>query len=200
VPAYHGDDDGDEQLSAGSILAASAVETRRRELTRDEHTSVTHTDGRFLSPGAVYVEGSGLITESDEIVELNTTTQPSQRASDHHEDAVGFLAEAFLVPEDPPIITAVPIAELSDQPSTVELSDPLPTRKWWHLSKFQCGGLILCLILVVGVSVGVAVGGSSGSPSTASSLSFEEVLEQSLPTSSQDAILVDDTPEAQAFV
>jgi hypothetical protein len=145
----------------------------------------------------------------DEIVELNTTTPPSQRAPDHHEDAGGFLAEAFLVPEDPPIITAV--ADV--------VPDPPPT-KFWRGSKFQC--LILCLILVVGVSVGVVVGRSSAestmsltlssspslvpstepssapSISTAPSFAFEVLLTRSLPTSTQDAILVEDTPEAQA--
>jgi hypothetical protein len=223
VPAHHGDDDGDEQPSVGAI----PVETRSRELKKDEQTSVAHTDGRFLSPGAIPMPGLRLITESDERFELNTTSPPSQRAPAQHEDPGRFLAEAFLVPEDPPMITAVevvpsppPPVVLSDllptvvlpdpppdPPPTVELSDPPPMRKWWHWSKFQCGGLILCLILVVGVSVGVAVGVSGGSddggpspaPSTASFLSFEEVLAQSLPTNSQDAILVDDTPEAQAF-
>jgi hypothetical protein len=224
VPAHHGDDDGDEQFSAGAILAASAVETRRRKLERDEQTSVAHTDRRFRNPGAVHVEGLGLNTESDETFELSTTTPSSPPVRANHGDEDGLLVQATLV-EDHPIVTAValvpdppPTVVLPDPPPAVVLPDLLPMKKWWHWSKFQCGGLILCLILVVGVSVGVAVGGSGGSddgggpimsssrslvpspaPSTASSFSFEILLAQSLPTNSQDAILVDDTREAQAF-
>jgi hypothetical protein len=128
--------------------------------------------------------------------------------------------------EDHPIVTAVavvpdppPTVLLPDPPPTVVLPDLLPMRKWWHWSKFRCGGLSLCLILVVGVSLRVVVGVSGGSddgdgptmssswslvpspaPSTSSSFAFEVLLAQSLPINSQDAILVDDTPEAQAFV
>jgi hypothetical protein len=89
---------------------------------------------------------------------------------------------------------------------------------FWRGSKFRWGGgLILCLIVVV-----VAVRGSGGSvdeggptmsptlvpstapsastsPSTAPSFAFEVLLAQSLPTNSQDAILIEGTPEAQAF-
>jgi hypothetical protein len=169
VPAHHGDDDGDEQSSAVAILAASTIDTRGRELERDEQTPVAHTDGRFLSPGAVHVEGLGLITESDETFEFNTTTPPSQRAPipAHPGDAGGFLAAAFLVMKDPSMITAVAYV----------VPDPLPIKRW-HGSN----GLILCLI-VVGIAVGVAVGVSGGSgggseptissklPSTAPSMS-----------------------------
>jgi hypothetical protein len=231
VPANHGDKDGDEQSSAGAILAASAAEARSRQLIRDEHTFIAHTDaqdasvppiltqgGRFMRPGAVFVEGLGLITESDDIFELNTTTLPSQRAPvrDHHGDPGGLLVQATLVTEDPPMITAVADA----------VPDPPPTR-FWRGSKFQ--SLILCLILVVGVSVGVSVGGSGSEPtmsftlssrpslvpstspststapststvpSTASSFGFEVLLAQSLLANSQDASLVEDTPEARAI-
>jgi hypothetical protein len=192
---------------------------------------VAHTDGRFLSPGAVHVEGLGLTTETDDTFELNTAPPPPQQPPVPAFPVTEDLAEAFPVTEDPPIITAVadvvpdppPIAQLPDPPHTVVLPDLLPMRKWWHWSKFQCGGLILCLILVVGVSVGVVVGGSGGEPtmssspggnggepsrslvpspapstSTAPSSAFEGFLAQSLPTNLQGAILVDDTPEAQA--
>jgi hypothetical protein len=122
VPAHHGDNDVDEQPSAGAILAASAVDTRSRQLRRDEHTSVAHTDAldasvppiltqgvRYIRPGAVHVEGLGLITESDEIFELSTTSLSSQRAQvrDHHSDSGELLVQATLVMEDPPMITAV---------------------------------------------------------------------------------------------
>jgi hypothetical protein len=89
VRAHHGDDDGDEQSSAGAILAASAIDTRRRELERDEQMSVAHTDRRFLSPRAVHVEGSGLTTESDETFELNTTTPSSPPVCANQGDEVG---------------------------------------------------------------------------------------------------------------
>jgi hypothetical protein len=108
VPAHHGDGDGDEQLYAGAILAASAFDKRSRELKRNEHTSAAHTDGRLLSPGTVHVEGLGLTTESDDTFELNTTPPPSQQppALAHYGDTGSFLEVAFAVTEDPPIITA----------------------------------------------------------------------------------------------
>jgi hypothetical protein len=209
--------DRDEQPTVSASL--SAIDTRRRNLNRDEQPSgatyvvlssslpaVLPQGGQFSSPGAVTVEGLGLITESDGTREFNTASPPSQRppAQAHLGDTRGFLAEAVLVTEDPPIIA-------------IAVPDPLPPP-FWRESKFQWGGgLILCLVVV-----GVAVGGSDGSvdrdgpamsptlssspslvpsmapssvvslvpssaPSTAPSFTFEVWLAQSLPTNSQDA-------------
>jgi hypothetical protein len=137
--------DSDERPCAGAIVAASAstsaIDTRRHELSRGKQPSDTplgilgsslHTvlpqGGQVSTPGAVPVEGLGLITESEEIFDLNTTAsvamesimqtfftisssvtrsmaanQPSQQAPvrAHHGDAGGFLTQAFLVTEDP---------------------------------------------------------------------------------------------------
>jgi hypothetical protein len=229
-----------ERTSAGAIVVASAstsaVDTRSRRQEQPSGTtpSVLGSNlhpvlpqGRQLSsPGALPVEGSGLITETDEIFE-------PQRAPvrAHHSDTGGFLAEAFLVAEDPPITTTIAVVPDPLPPATtVVVPDPLP-MKFWTGSRFQWGsGVVLCLI-VVGVAIGaayIAVEGSDGSvdegkqnisptlssspslvpsnapststsPSTTPSSAFERFLPQSLPTDSQDAILVGDTPEAQAF-
>jgi hypothetical protein len=90
--------DRDDRRSADAIVAASAstsaIDARRRNISRDEHTPDAHTEaldssvppiltqqgrqltqqgGQFLSPGArpVPVERLGLLTESDEIFELH---------------------------------------------------------------------------------------------------------------------------------
>jgi hypothetical protein len=159
--------DRDELPPADAMVAASAStsasDTRRHKLSKDEQRSgappgvlsmsshpVLSQGGQLSNPEALPIDGLGIITE--EISQLNTTIPPSQRSPvpAQNGDTAGFLAESFLVTENPLMITAV--ADV--------VPDPPPT-KFWRGSRFQC--LILFLILVVGVFVGVAVGGSGGS-------------------------------------
>jgi hypothetical protein len=108
--------DRDERPSAST--STPAIDTRRRKLSRDEQPSgatpgvlgstlpaVLPQSGQLSNPEALGgVEGLELSTESGEIFELNNTTPSSQRSPEpaQNGDTAAYLAEAFLVMEDPP--------------------------------------------------------------------------------------------------
>jgi hypothetical protein len=116
-----------------------------------------------------------------------TLGDPQAPVPDYRGYEGGFTSvEATLVTDDFHTITEIVVAP-----------EAPPTREWWHWSKFQWGGgLILCLI-VAGIAIGVAVGVSGGSNDKGEP--SPSPLAQVLPTYLQEAILVEDTPEAWAF-
>jgi hypothetical protein len=112
-------------------------------------------------------------------------------------DPVIQEAVATLVMDDPDTITELAVVPVMEDPhittETALVPEPLPVRKCRPSRKWQwVGGLIRCLILVVGVSVGVSGGSDDGGEPSPSRLA------QLLPNRLQDQILVDDTPEAKA--
>jgi hypothetical protein len=101
---------------------------------------------------ALRVEGSGLVTESDENLDLLTTSLPSQRAlvPARHDDEGAFttVKSTQLVTEDPGIINAI-VSKCSHGGSKIQ---------------YGCGLILLVFVVgtAVGIAVGITIGGNGG--------------------------------------
>jgi hypothetical protein len=151
----------------------------------------------------------------------------NQRAPvrNHHGDSGGLLVQATLVMEDPPMVTAVADV-VPDEPPTsfwrgskfqclilcLILAVGVSVGVCAGVAVGESGGeptmsftLSSSPLLVPSTSPSTSTAPSistvpSTAPSNAPSFGFEVLLAaQSLPTNSQDAILVEDTPEARAL-
>jgi hypothetical protein len=181
---------GNERSSAGAMEAATAP-PGLYDLQGAERPSAGAMKAATALPGLYDLQGEPVPTHRGD--EGGYTTVEA--------DPVIQEAEATLVTDDPNTITELAVFPMTEDThittETALVPGPLPVRKWWTSRKWQWGGgLILCLI-VVGIAIGVAVGVSGGSDDKGEP--SPSPLAQLLPTYLQEAILVEDTPEAWAF-